>query len=202
MAEARRVFIKQLALPPFVFTMLSRFGLSQAKPEPEKGPDNAQALVEEFFGRWNALDDWFLSMDGKEENKTVVDRFMELFNEDAYCQVGPSKNQLGGVTYHGLAAIRKWADEFSRTYLDLNYRINFKTRREQTGKPVYVFQMPWGESGAAVEFTAVHTNRQDRKRFWMPGAAFFMFDKDGKISDLRLYLLRDEAEETKTYVAM
>jgi len=202
MAEARRVFIKRLAVPPFVFTMLSRFGFSQAKAEPEKTPSNMQPLVDEFFGRWNALDDWFLSMDGKEENKAVVDRFLELFSPDAYLQVGPSKNQLGGVTYHGLTAIRKWADEFSRTYLDLNYRINFKTRREQTGKPVYVFQMPWGESGAAVEFTAVHTHRTDRKRYWMPGAAFFMFDKEGKVADLRIYLLRDEAEETKTYVAM
>jgi len=36
----------------------------------------------------------------------------------------------------------------------------------------------------------------------MPGAAFFMFDKDGKIVDLRLYRLRDEAEQTKTCVAM
>ena len=202
MAEARRVFIKQLALPPFVFMMLSRLGFPQATGEPPRSTDNLQALVEEFFGRLNALDDWFLSMDGKEENKAVVDRFVDLFNSDAYCQVGPSKNQLGGVTYHGLAGIRKWADEFSRTYVDLNYRINFKTRRDQTGKPVYGFQMPWGDAGAAVEFTAVHTNRNDRKRFWMPGAAFFMFDKEGKIADLRLYILRDEAEETKTYVAM
>jgi hypothetical protein len=205
MAEARRVFIKRLALPPVVFTMLSRLGFSQAKREPEKkDADNLQghALVEEFFGRLNALDDWFISMDGKEQNQTVVDRFVELFSPDAYCQVGPSKNQLGGVTYHGLAGIRKWADEFSRTYLDLNYRINFKTRREQTTKPVYAFQMPWGDSGVAVEFTAVHTNRSDRKRSWMPGAAFFMFDKEGKIVDLRLYMLRDEAEQTKTYVGM
>jgi len=204
MAEARRVFIQRLAFPPFVLAMLSRLGFSQTKSEPEKGPENQQslALAEEFFGRLNALDDWFISMDGKEQNKAVVDRFVELFSPDAYCQVGPSKNQLGGVTYHGLEGIRKWADEFSRTYLDLNYRINFKTRREQTAKPVYGFQMPWGDLGLAVEFTAVHTNRTDRKRFWMPGAAFFMFGKEGKILDLRLYLLRDEAEETKTYVAM
>src|SRR5262245_51137266 len=197
MAEARRVFIKRFALPPFVLTMLGRLGFSQAKGEPEKGLDKPPALVEEFFSRWNALDDWFLSMDGKEENKAVVDRFIELFSPDAYCQVGPSKNQLGGVTYHGLSGIRKWADEFSRNYLDLNYRISFKTRREQTAKPVYTYQMPWGDTGVAVEFVAVHTNRSDRKRFWMPGAAFFMFDKEGKITDLRLYLLRDEVEETK-----
>jgi hypothetical protein len=202
MREARRLFMKRLTLPLFGFTMFGRSGFSQAKAEPDVKTDKLQTLAEEFFGRLNALDDWFISMDGKEENKAVVDRFMELFSSDAYLQVGPSKNQLGGVTYHGVEGIRKWADQFSRSYLDLNYRINFKTRQEKTAKPVYAFQMPWGDQGAAVEFTAVYTNRDDRIRFWMPGAAFFTFDKDGKIVDLRLYMLRDEAEQTKTYVAM
>ena len=194
--------MKTFMLPLLIFTILGHRGFSQARNEQTPPPDKLQALAEEFFGRLNALDDWFISMDGKEENKAVVDRFMELFSPDAYLQVGPSKNQLGGVTYHGPEAIRKWSDQFSRSVLDLNYRINFKTRGEQTAKPVFSFQMPWGNQGAAVEFTAVYTNRNDRKRFWMPGAAFFTFDKDGKIVDLRLYMLRDETEETKTYVAM
>jgi hypothetical protein len=202
MANARRRFLQRLSLPLFGFTMLERIGFSQNKPDAEIKPDNLQGLAEEFFGRLNALDDWFISMDGKEDNKAVVDRFMELFNPDAYLQVGPSKNQLGGVTYHGLEGIRKWADQFSLTYLDLNYRINFKTRQEKTAKPVYAFPMPWGDQGVAVEITAVYTNRSDRIRFWMPGAAFFTFDKDGKILELRLYQLHDEAEQTKTYVAM
>ena len=202
MLHTRRVFLMGLMLPLFVLTMLRRPGFPQAKGEPEMTAEKLQALPEEFFGRLNALDDWFISMDGKEENKAVIDRFMELFSPDAYLQVGPSKNQLGGVTYHGLEAIRKWADQFSRSYLDLNYRTHFKTRNEKTVKPVYAFQMPWGDKGAAVEFTAVYTNRNDRKRFWMPGAAFFTFDNNGKIVDLRLYMLRDEAEETKTYIAM
>jgi SnoaL-like domain len=184
--------MKKMLLAAFACVLVCGSAVSQTKP-----PD-----PEEFFTRLNALDDWFITMDGKEDNKAVVDRFMELFNPDAYLQVGPSKNQLGGVTYHGVEGIRKWADQFSRSYLDLNYRISFKTREEKTAKPVYTFQMPWGEQGAAVEFTAVYTNRTDRNRFWMPGAAFFMFDKDGKITELRIYMLRDEAEQTKTYVAM
>ena len=83
----------------FLFVMLCGSAFAQAKPDPEVKTDKLQALAEEFFGRLNALDDWFISMDGKEDNKAVVDRFMELFSPDAYVQVGPSKNQLGGVTY-------------------------------------------------------------------------------------------------------
>src|SRR5436853_6178827 len=130
---------------------------SQAKPDPDVKPDKLQGFAEEFFGRLNGLDDWFIAMDGKEDNKAVVDHFMELFSPDAYVQVGPSKNQLGGVTYHGLEGIRKWADQFSKSYLDLNYRISFNTRDEKTANPVYSFQLPWVDEGAAVEFTAVYT---------------------------------------------
>jgi hypothetical protein len=202
MTKGRRLFLERLSLPFFGFTLLGGSSFSQAPPDSNARPDRLQTLTEEFFGRLNALDDWFISLDGKEENKEVVDRFVELFSRDAYLQLGPSKNQLGGVIYHGPDAIRKWADQFSRTYLDLNYRINYKTRQEKTAKPVFAFQMPWGDEGAAVEFTAVYTNRNDRNRFWMPGAAFFTFDKEGKIVELRLYMLRDEAEQTKTYIAM
>ena len=132
--------MKKMLLAAFACMLVCESAVSQTKP-----PD-----PEEFFTRLNALDDWFITMDGKEDNKAVVDRFMELFTPDAYLQVGPSKNQLGGVTYHGVEGIRKWADQFSKSYLDLNYRISFKTRDEKTAKPVYSFQMPWGEQGAAV----------------------------------------------------
>jgi hypothetical protein len=36
----------------------------------------------------------------------------------------------------------------------------------------------------------------------MPGSAFFTYDKAGKIQSLRLYVMRDEREETKTYTSM
>jgi hypothetical protein len=191
--------MNRLFLLSLLFLALCQWGSSHPQKQAVSKPE---ALVEEWFGRLNNLDDWWISMDGKEENAAVVDRFLELFGPDAYLQVGPSKNQLGKVVYHGRDAIRKWADEFSRTYLDLNYRTQFKTRGEQTTKPIYIFQTPWGDTGVAVEFTGVYTMRHDRRRFWIPGAAFFQFDKDGKIQDLRLYMLRDEAEETKPYLAM
>jgi hypothetical protein len=189
-------------LVSMLFLMLCPSVFSQAPTDATIKPSKEQELVEEWFGRLNDLDDWFISMDGKEENSAVVDRFLELFSTEAYLQVGPSAKQLGTVVYHGPEGVRKWTDEFSRSYLDLNYRTHFKTRNEKTVKPVHVFQMPGEETAVAVEFTGVYTVRHDRRRVWIPGAAFFVFDKGGKIQDLRLYLLRDEAEQTTTYVGM
>jgi hypothetical protein len=174
-----------------------------AKDAPvSKDAPKPDALVEEWFGRLNNLDDWFIANDGKEQNEKVVDRLLEMFSEDAYLQVGPSENQLGSVTYHGRDAIRKWIDNFSRSFIDLNYRTHFKTKNEQSVKPVLAYDAPWGEKLVAVEITGVYASRRDRTRFWVPGAAFFTFDKEGKVQELRLYMLRDEREETKTYTSM
>jgi hypothetical protein len=195
--------MRRLSLLSFLIWAFCGVSLAQAPTNADGAPSKEQELVEEWFGRLNDLDDWFISMDGKEENQALVDKFLELFSPDVYMQVGPSTRQIGPVIYHGLEGIRKWANEFSRSYLDLNYRTHFKTRHESTVKPIHVFQIAaTGETSVAVEFTGVYTVRRDRKRVWIPGAAFFIFDKDGKVQDLRLYLLRDEAEETTTYVGM
>jgi hypothetical protein len=69
------------------------------------------------------------------------------------------------------------------------------TRNEKTAQLVYSVKPPWGGIAAAVEFTAVYTNREDRKRIMIPGSAFFVFDDSGKILRLRLYMLRDETAE-------
>jgi hypothetical protein len=123
----------------------------------------------------NDLSTWHISYDGKEENQAVVDRFLELYRPDAYHQVGPSENQIGQVVFHGAANIRKWADEFSKTYVELAYRVEYKTRKEKTLQPFYAVKMPWGGTGVSTEFIAVYRNRDDRRLFTMPGAAFFLF---------------------------
>ena len=152
-------------------------------------------MANEWFIRLNELDDWYISFDGKEENARVVDRFLELYAPDAFHQVGPSENQSGAVVFHGSDAIRKWADDFSKTFTALNYRIEYKTRKEKPLQPIYAIQFPWGGTGASTQFEAIYTNRQDRKQFVVPAAVFFMFDEAGKIESLRLYMLRDEAAE-------
>jgi len=123
----------------------------------------------EWFIRLNELDDWYISFDGREENAGVVDRFLELYAPDAFHQVGPTEKQSGAVVFHGRDAIRKWADDFSKSFTALNYRIEYKTRKEQPLQPIYAIQFPWGGTGAAAQFEAIYTNRQDRKQFVVPG---------------------------------
>ena len=72
---------------------------------------------------------------------------------------------------------------------------DYMTRNEKTSQLVYSIKPPWGGIAAAVEFSAVFTNREDRKRMIVPGSAFFLFDDKGKIQRARLYMLRDEAAE-------
>jgi hypothetical protein len=159
---------------------------SIAKPE---------EMAKEWFIRLNELDDWYISFDGKEENDAVVNRFLELYATDASHQVGPSERQIGAVVFHGKDAIRKWADGFSKKFTALNYRVEYKTKKESPLQPFYVIQFPWGGTGAATQFEAIYTNREDRRQFVVPASVFFMFDETGKIQNVRLYMLRDEAAE-------
>jgi hypothetical protein len=167
--------------------------LEAQTPAPKPGADE---LADQWFVRLNDLDDWYISVDGREENTTVVDRFVELYAADAYHQVGPNENQIGQVVYHGKERIRKWADDFSKSYVQVAYRTIYVTQKEKTITPFYVIQTPWGGNGAAVEFVAAYRNRQDRKTFTQPGAAFFMFDEAGKIKNVRIYMANNELFET------
>ena len=177
--------------------MFCRLPASQAQnPQAQRPPvPKPEDLADRWFIRLNELDDWYITADGKEENDAVVDRFVELYTPDAYHQVGPGPNQIGGVALHGKDAIRKWTNEFSKQYVAVNYRVEYKTQMEKTLQPFYVAQMPWGGTGVSTEFAAVYTNREDRKQFVVPGAVFFQFDQAGKIQSVRLYMLRDEAAE-------
>ncbi len=152
-------------------------------------------LAREWFIRLNELDDWYISYDGKEENGAVVNRFLELYAPDAFHQVGPNENQIGPVVFSGRDAIRKWTDDFSKKYVALNWRVEYKTKKEKPIQPFYTIQFPWGGTGASTQFEAIFTNREDRRQFVVPGAVFFIFDGAGKIQNCRIYLVRDEAAE-------
>src|SRR6185436_12070617 len=154
-----------------------------------------EKLVDQWFIRLNALDDWYISYDGKEETDAVVNRFVDLYDADAFHQVGPNENQIGPVVFHGRDGIKKWATDFARNHVGLAYRVDFITRNEKSAQMVFSIKPPWGGIAAAVEFTAVYTNRQDRKRIIVPGSAFFIFDEAGKIQRMRMYMLKDETAE-------
>src|SRR5262245_52604139 len=87
----------------FSFALVVCGGLMDAQATPPQNPGATKAtdLANEWFIRLNELDDWYISYDGKEENQKVVDRFLELYADDAFHQVGPSATQIGPVIFHG-----------------------------------------------------------------------------------------------------
>jgi len=177
--------IALIALLAFNTVSLSR---AQTPLDPDK-------LVDQWFIRLNTLDDWYISYDGKEETDAVVDRFVELYDKEAFHQVGPNENQIGPVVFHGTDGIKKWATDFALQHVQLAYRVDYITRDEKSAQLVYSIKPPWGGIAAAVEFTAAYTNRENRKRITVPGSAFFVFDDAGKIQRVRLYMLKDETAE-------
>jgi hypothetical protein len=163
---------------------------------PSASGSRPEELADQWFVRLNELDDWYISLDGKEDNTAVVNRFLDLYADDAYHQVGPNENQFGQVVYHGRERIRKWADDFSKNYVQVAFRTIYVTQKEKTITPFYSIQTPWGGTGAAIEFVAAFRNRQDRRSFTQPGAAFFMFDEAGKIRNVRIYMAHNELFDT------
>jgi hypothetical protein len=176
--------------PIFLSLFLQTPAPAQAAPELKP-----ELLVDQWFVRLNALDDWYITVNGKEETDPVVDKFLELYSKDAFHEVQPNENQLGHVIYHGQEGIKKWATDFAKKHVQLTYRIDYMTRDEKPTQLFYITKPPWGGLAAAVEFSAVYTNREDRKRMMIPGSAFFLFDPSGKIQRVRIYMLNDEAEE-------
>jgi len=174
-------------------------GSQAAKPEPDrtgKPPAiSAEKIIREWFKRLNELDEWFITVDGKEEPEAVVDKMLELYAPDALQFTGPGENQIGTVTFSGQIGIRKWADDFARKYVQLAWRLQDQTAKEITADPVMTANLPWGGIGAAVEFTAFYGDRESRRRFFGPGIAVFQFNDDGKIRRLRIYLPKDEIQE-------
>jgi SnoaL-like domain len=155
-------------------------------------------LFNEWLSRLNALDDWFISMDGKEQPEQVVNALMELYAPDAVQFVGPNEKQIGMVTLSGLDAIRKWVDNFARTRRQIAWRVSSRTMDEKTAS-LLVVSAPWGGSSVSTEITVAFTDRYSDRRFQIPGMVLVDFGGDGKIRRVRLYLLKDEAEEIFPY---
>ena len=156
---------------------------------------DADKLVREWFRRLNALDKWFITVDGKEEPESVVNSMVDLYAADAIQFVAPGEDQLGTVTLSGHAGVRKWADDFARKYVQLAWRLQDQTAQEKTADLIMTTAPPWGGLAAAVEFTAFYGERESRRRFFGPGTAVFQFDENGKIRRLKIYLPKEEIEE-------
>jgi hypothetical protein len=161
---------------------------AQAKPtlDPRK-------LAEDWLKRLNALDDWYLTLDGKEspELKQVVDSMMELYATDALAEVPPhDPDQIGPVMLRGSANIRKWVERLATTRVRFNYLQKRQTgeRGEFEGERiVYTAPLAWGGVGMSFQIIATYSLREDRRRFTSPGVVVLQFGDDGKIHRLRLF---------------
>ncbi|HYR84928.1 MAG TPA: hypothetical protein VE422_12680 [Terriglobia bacterium] len=152
---------------------------------------NPNQLAMNWVDRLNALDDWHISDDGKEEGvDAVVDRMMELFTPDVLAEVPPhDEEQLGPVMLVGSGQVRKWVDKLARTHVKLNYVIKRQTEKEVEGElMVYSKPLPWGGLGISFQIIAGYSLRKDRRRFMELGAVFIQFREDGKIQRFRLLL--------------
>jgi hypothetical protein len=153
-----------------------------------------QKLAEEWIGRLNALDHWYLSVDGKEEGiEPLVNSMMELYAPDVVAEVPPhDKDQIGPVMLRGKDNVRKWVDSIARSQVRLNYILKRQTEGptgEYEGwRLVYSAKLPWGGTGIAFQIIGVWSIREDRRRFMAPGAVFIQYGPDGKIRRLRLLL--------------
>jgi hypothetical protein len=176
----------------FLLLLLVSLPLNARSQAPKLDPDK---LVREWFRRLNALDDWFITVDGKEDYQGVVNQMVDLYATDAVQFQGPGEDQIGTVPFSGREGIQKWAEDFARTHVQLAWRLQDQTVQEKTADLVLTTTPPWGGLAAAVEFTAFYGDRESRRRFFGPGIAVFQFNDTGKIRRLRIYQSKEEVQE-------
>ena len=187
----RRLFFSILVLLSITIPLRAQAGLD--------APEQKQA--EDFIKRLNALSDWYLSLDGKEEGvDKLVDNMMELFSPDALAEVPPhDHDQIGPVMLRGKDNVRKWVDRIARSQV----RILYYMRRQTDGptgdyegwRLVYTSKLPWGGTAMVFPIMGTWSERETRKRFTGPGYVNLQFGTDGKIRRLRILL--GEIEEVE-----
>jgi len=181
-------------MPRFVFSILLGL-LAVIEVQAQAAADSPeQKLAEEWIQRLNALDEWYLSVDGKEEGvEPRVNSMMDLYAPEVLAEVPPyDKDQIGPVMLRGKDNVRKWVERIARSQVRLNYIVKRQTEGP-TGdyegwRLVYSAKLPWGGNAIAFQIIGVWSLREDRRRYLAPGAVFIQYGPDGKIRRLRLLL--------------
>src|SRR2546425_4950167 len=188
-------------MPRLVFSILLGL-LAVIEVQAQAAADSPeQKLAEEWIQRLNALDDWYLSVDAKEEGvEPLVNSVMDLYAPEVLAEVPPhDKDQIGPVMIRGKENVRKWVERIAKTQVRLNYILKRQTEGptgEYEGwRLIYSTKLPWGGTGIAFQIIGVWSLREDRRRFMAPGAVFIQYGPDGKIHRLRLLLA--EIDEVK-----
>src|SRR5439155_3311260 len=90
-------------------------------------PEQRQA--EDWIKRFNALCDWHLTLDGKEDGvEALVNSMMDLYAPDVLAEVPPhDKDQIGPVMLRGKDNVRKWVERIARSQVRLNYIVKRQT---------------------------------------------------------------------------
>ena len=100
------------------FTLIALLAVLQLQaqaPAPAAAPVDTRKLAEEWMKRLNALSDWYISVDGKEQGVDQrIDSMMELYASDVVAEVPPhDPDQIGElgvvmkeVTRHASALAR------------------------------------------------------------------------------------------------
>src|SRR5438034_3007241 len=153
-----------------------------------------QKLAEEWIRRLNALDDWYLSVDGKEQGvEPLVNSMMDLYAPDVLAEVPPyDKDQIGPVMLRGKENVRRWVERVARSQVRLNYIVKRQTEGP-TGdyegwRLVYSAKLPWGGNAIAFQIIGVWSLREDRSRYMAHGAVLIHYGPDGKIRRQRVLL--------------
>ena len=190
--------MRRLIIPTLITLLTASAFHAPTPPQstPGKPVLNPNQLAVEWLDRLNGLDDWHISVDGKEDGvDQVVDRMMELFAPDVLAEVPPhDEEQSGPVMLVGSGQVRKWVDKLARSHVQLNYIVKRQTEKEfEAELMVYSKPLPWGGLGISFQIIAAYSLRKDRRRFMEPGAVFIQYREDGKIQRLRL--LQTEKDE-------
>ena len=186
--------MRRLIIISNLITLLATFEF-QAQTPPQTTPGkpvlDPRRLAEEWVDRLNALDDWYVSVEGKEEGvEQLVNRMMELFAPDVLAEVPPhDEEQIGPVMLVGSGQVRKWLDSLARSQVNLEYILRLQTEKEFEGELlVYSTPLPWDGLGISFQIIGAYSLREDRRRFMAPGMVVLQFGVDGKIHRFRLYL--------------
>ena len=177
-----------------LITLLAASGVqAQTPPQTPPGdpaPDVNQLAVD-WVDRLNSLDEWTISLDGRETGvDQVVDSMMELFAPDVLAQVPPhDEKQIGQVVLVGSGQVRQWVDKIARSQVHIDYKLQLQTQKEFEGEPmVHSKLLPWGGLSISFRVHAYYALRQDRRSFLELGAVFLQYNEDGKIQRFRLLL--------------
>ena len=177
-----------------LITFLAAFEF-QAQTPPQTTPGkpalDPAKLAEEWLNRLNALDDWHLSVEGKEVGlDEVVNNMMGLYAPDVIAELPPhDEDQIGPIMLRGSGNLRKWVEKIARTQVKLLYIHKRQTVGSFEGERlVYSTPLPWGGLGLSFQIIGAYSLRENRRKFTAPGMVVLQVGVDGKIKRLRLYL--------------